>query len=250
MLEPARLSSSSAHTCTLLALILAGVPLPGSAQAQGEPELPPGVRLGVQAIVVQPTGEFGDYVDLGGGLRGSIRFDLDDTGVLGLRVEAGGMTYGRETRRVCLSETVGCRITVDLTTSNNVFMMGVGPEIALPVGPFDVFGSLLGGFSYYATSSSVQGTRDDTPFATSENYGDGGWAWNWGGGVRLPITRGRMPVALEIGLSHQRNGRREYLTRGDIQELPGGEIELDVKRSDADFLTWGIGVSIGRSRGG
>jgi len=239
----------SAHTWVPMALTLAAGPAPVSAQAPGESELPPGLRVGIQAIVVQPTGEFRDYVDLGGGLRGAIRLDLDDTGILGLRIEAGGMTYGRETKRVCLSETVGCRITVDLTTSNNVFMMGVGPELTLPIGPFDVFGSLLGGFSYFATSSSVQGTSDDTPFASSENYGDGGWAWNWGGGIRLPIVRGRTPVALEVGLSHQRNGRREYLTRGDIRELPGGAIELDVKRSDADFLTWGIGVFIGRSRG-
>ena len=38
---------------------------------------------------------------------------------------------------------------------------------------------------------------------------------------------------------------REYLTRGGIIDEPDGSISLDVKRSEADFLLWRIGASVG-----
>ncbi len=245
--------SSRAFSTLLLAPLLAGLLVAGppgelGAQAAGQDELPPGLHLGLGLVFAQPTGEFRDYVDFGGGIRGFVRFDFEETGRLGLRIEFAAMTYGRETKQVCLSETVGCRITVDLTTSNNIFVGGLGPELVVPVGFLELHGAVTGGFSYFSTTSSVQGTRDQEPFASSENYGDGGWGWNWGGGFRIPIARGRIPVRLEAGLARQRNGRREYLTRGDIQELPGGEIQLNPRRSDADFLMWTIGLTFGATR--
>lgn len=177
---------------------------------------------------------------------GFVRGNLDEGGVLGLRLQGGVLTYGRETQRVPLSETVG-RIEVDLTTSNNIFLLSAGPELAIPVGNGRIWGHAGAGLGYFSTDSQVQGSMgDQEPFASTRNFSDAGFSWNAGAGVDYTLGRIRgSPVALTFGLSRQENGRREYLTRGGIRDLPGGGLEFDVKRSQANFLLWTFGVSVG-----
>jgi hypothetical protein len=174
------------------------------------------------------------------------RVDLDPRGVFGLRLNGTFLNYGSETKRVCLSSTVGCRIEVDLTTSNNIFLVGLGPELALPLGRSRIYGNGSIGFGYFSTDSEVKGSSQGDAFATTRNYGDGGFSWHGGGGFEIFLAEAsRTPISLDIGLSYQGNGRREYLTRGGITDLPDGSIQLDVKRSDANFLLWRLGVSLG-----
>jgi hypothetical protein len=207
---------------------------------------PPRIHVGGGLAVAQATGEFSEYVSVGAGLQGFIRVDMDEGGLVGLRLQGTFLNYGNETKRVCLSATVGCRIQVDLTTSNNIIAVGVGPELALPLGASRLYGNALVGFGYFSTDSHVRGGLDQEPFASSRNYGDGGLSWNAGGGVEIPIARaGIVPISLDLGLSYHGNGRREYLTRGDIRDLPDGSLEFDVRRSQADFLVWRVGVSVG-----
>ena len=119
------------------ALLLVLSPRPGLAQA-GWPEDATGtprVEVGGGLVVGQPRGEFRDYVSVGFGLDGFARFNLDPSGIVGIRVDAGFLIYGRETQRRCLSSTVGCRIEVEVITSNGIFSGGIGPELALPLGP-------------------------------------------------------------------------------------------------------------------
>ncbi len=196
--------------------------------------------------LAQPRGEFNEYVGVGVGLMGFVRGHLDERGVLGLRLQGGVLTYGRETQRVPLSETIG-RIEVDLTTSNNIFLLSAGPELAIPMGNARVWAHAGGGLGYFSTDSQVQGSLgDQEPFASTRNFSDAGFAWNAGAGIDYTLARIRgSPVALTFGLSHQENGRREYLTRGGIRDLPGGGLEFDVKRSQANFLLWTFGVSVG-----
>ncbi len=221
----------------------------GNPLGTGEFEGPPRAVVGGALLVGQPLGEFRDYVPAGFGLDGFGRLALDPEGWIGLRVDVGFLIYGSETRRVCLSETVGCRIEVELTTSNQIFMGGIGPELQIPLGSRGggVYGGLSAGFSWFSTDSRVRGTGNvgEQPFASTVNFSDGGFAWTASGGVRVPLVGGSNPVALDLGVRRVGNGRREYLTEGDIVDLPGGEIELNVRRSDADLLLWRVGVSVG-----
>lgn len=207
---------------------------------------PPRLFVGGSFVVAQPRGEFAEYVDVGFGVQGFVLGTLDPGGILGVRADVSVLTYGRETKRVCLGGGVGCRIDVDLTTSNNIILGSLGPEVSLPAGPLRVYGHLGVGFSWFATDSQVSGSlQDQQPFASSRNQSDGGFAWNGGGGVRLQVSGGRTPVALDFGVTHQTNGRREYLTEGGIVDLPDGSIQLNTIRSDADFLVWRLGASVG-----
>lgn len=211
-----------------------------------EPETPgpPPMYAGGSISIAQPRGEFADYVDLGFGISGFFRVPLDEAQFVSIRIDASGLTYGNETQRVCLVQP--CLVQVDLTTSNNIVLGSIGPEVAIPlIGGLDLYSHVGGGFSYFATTSSVEDLNSQETIASDQNFSDFGLAWKAGGGLRLGVWRGQTPVALDLGLEYQGNGRREYLTAGDISENPDGSLRYDVRRSDADFLLWRIGVSVG-----
>jgi hypothetical protein len=54
-----------------------------------------------------------------------------------------------------------------------------------------------------------------------------------------------METALELGARYHRNGRVEYLRKGDIEDQPDGSIVLHPTRSEADFVSYVIGFSVG-----
>jgi hypothetical protein len=230
----------------VLAALLGLCPGELAAQAREGADERPRMRAGLSAAVADPRGEFSEYVNVGGGVAGFFRVGIDPEGLVALRIDAGFLNYGNETKRVCLSPTIGCRIEVDLTTSNNIVLFGLGPELALGIGSTRLYGNASVGLGYFSTDSHVEGSLGDEPFASTHNYGDGGFAWTAGGGIEIPIAHaGRFPIALDFGLAYHRNGRREYLTRGGIIDEPDGSISFDVKRSEADFLLWRIGASVG-----
>ncbi len=238
-------------TTLLRVLPLVALAFPASAQAQfaasGDGDAgSPRVLAGGGLVVGQARGEFSEYVSFGFGLDGFVRFNLDPEGWVGIRLDGGFLIYGRESQRTCLSSTVGCRIEVDVITSNGIISGGIGPEISVPLGPVEAYGGVSGGFSWFSTDSEVRGTGGtQDPFATTRNFSDGGFAWNAASGLRVPLSRGMRPVALELGLRWMQNGRREYLTEGDISERPDGSLEFNVRRSEADLLLWRVGVSVG-----
>jgi len=238
-LRPLRRRATSAATALLLALPLGLALSPTAVAAQGRT-----YHGGGTISIAQPTGEFQDYVNLGFGIQGFFRVPIDESGIVSLRIDGGILSYGRETQRVCLSSTVGCRIQVDLVTSNSIFLLGFGPELGIPLGSARLYGTLTGGISYFSTDSEVRGSPTQEAFATTNNFGDGGFAWRGGAGIQIPLAGGETPVHLDLGVGFQGNGRREYLTEGDLSERPDGSLLLNVRRSDADFRLWTIGVSV------
>ncbi len=64
------------------------------------------------------------------------------------------------------------------------------------------------------------------------------------------VSRGRTPVALDLGARYHRNGVMEYLTEGDIEDNPDGSITLYPNRSEANYIAYRLGISIGIPRGG
>ena len=215
----------------------------GPATRDGEPRFQGGVNFSLGS----PQGEFRSYVadGYGVGAHGLGRVGRD--GWFALRVDGGFLQYGRERKRVPLSSTVGGRVRVDLTTSNNIVWLGAGPQLMAPRGPVRPYVNGTVGFSYFATTSSIQGRNDDEPIAQDTNYDDAQLSWGGGGGVLVPVYRNaRTLVFLDLGARYHDNGRNvRYLREGGIRDLPDGRIELDVIQSRADLVTWHIGVSIG-----
>lgn len=235
---------------SMIALLLVLLPTPGALAQAPTPgatwDERPRLSVGGHGVVAQPVGEFNDYVRVGGGLSGFARAALDGAGLVSLRGDLTVLTYGQERQRVCLVQP--CRVEVDLVTSNDIVLMDAGPEIRIPLGGSDSRLALRTGagigFAYFSTRSRVEDNSGET-VASDNNYSDFGLAWKGGGGLEVQLVRGRTPVALDLGLEYRGNGRREYLTAGDIRDLPDGSLEFDVRRSDADFLLWRVGVSVG-----
>jgi len=246
----------SARSPTLVLLLAAALFEPAAGQLRGPP--PGGHRDGVRDAprgflgggpwFAEPEGRFGRAVDAGWGGDLNGRYELDDRGVLSLRGDLGFLVYGHERQTVCFDPPVGCRIALDLTTSNTIFLGGLGPEIALPGRRFRPYAYGGIGFAYFSTRSSLSGADEHDDFASTENFGDGTLAWRAGGGLQLRLTGGRNPIWLDLGAEHHRNGVVEYLTEGDIQDHPDGSITLFPRRTEADLTTFRIGVSVGLGR--
>lgn len=223
---------------TLVLLTTASV-----ASAQESPLPPLRASAGGQLIIAVPIGEFDDYVDTGWGLDGHFRIRLDQQGIVSFRVDGSFVNYGNETRRVCL---VTCLIEADITTSNNILSAAFGPEISVPDGIVQPYINGGIGFSYFSTTSSVEGSdNNNEPFASTTNFDDFTFAWIAGGGLRIPLSRGRTPVALDLGARLLDNGEVEYLREGSITVNPDGSIDIDPIRSEANLVKILIGVTIG-----
>ncbi len=196
-------------------------------------------------ILAIPVGEFGDYVDVGGGLGGSGVLYLDDRERLGLRLDGSWIVYGSNTVRRRLSPTIPF-VDVDVTTRNWIGSAGFGPQLTLGEGAVRPYVRASVGFSYFATTTSVEGTYDAEPFASSTNFDDVTYALGGGAGVRVDLARARHnPVSLDVGVGYVRHGLTEYLREGGLRETPGGGIEIEAIRSRTDLLAFHLGVVIG-----
>lgn len=216
-------------------------------QAQERREALPEVGIGF--VGADPRGEMGLLVDEGWGGQVYGTWPLDAGGHVRIRGDLGFVVYGHERHRSCFGAPIGCRIEMDLTTTNNIFYGGVGPEFVLATGAVRPYVNASFGFGYFATTSSLSGTGDRDDFANTTNYDDGGFAWSAGGGLRVRLSQGRHPVALDLGVERRDNGVMEYLTEGDIVDHPDGSITLFPTRSEAELVTFRLGVSIGIPRG-
>ena len=218
----------------------------GGAAAQDAPTLGP-VRGGAGGtlIVALPTGELADHIDGGVGAAFNGHFNLVSSGALRLRLDGGFIQYGHETREVCFSNTVGCRIRLDLHTENNIAFGSIGPELAFPSGPVRPYVNAGIGFSYFATSSRLDGVNDEESFADTQHLDDGSLAFTSGGGLYIPVSVKNTPVAIDLSARYHRNGTVSYLREGDIHDNPDGTISFTPLRTRADLVTLQLGVSVG-----
>jgi hypothetical protein len=143
-------------------------------------------------------------------------------------------------------------VTGDLTTSNNIFLFGIGPELGIGSGAVRLYGNASIGLAYFNTTSSVEGENNiGDPFASSTNFDDLTFAWTAGPGAQLRVWSGpATSVMIDVGARYHGNGEARYLRKGDIIDNPDGSVELDPQQSETNLWTIQLGVSveIGQSR--
>ena len=231
----------------IVATVTAAMATPAAAQIAGS-DADTGVLrpvrgfAGGQVYYARPIGEFADYVrrGVGGALHGT--FLLDRAGVLGLRVDASYLGYGRETVRECVPY-YSCRIDVDVTTTNNIAFVGVGPSLTAPVGLLRPYVSGQVGYTVIWTSSSLEDVDDGGSAYDSNNYTDGTFSYGGVAGFLVPLGA-RTQAYVDVGARLLRNGAVRYLREGDILDNGGGPPTLNVQRSRADLVTYFVGVSV------
>ena len=205
---------------------------------------PPKAEFFIQGNVAVPVGEFQSFVDLGGGLGlGGLAY-LNRDRTAALRLDGQFVVYGSEEFRTPLSPTIPF-VDVDVRTTNYIVSLGVGPQIFLGQGSIRPYVFGTAGFAYFGTQTSVSGSQDVEAFASTTNFDDITLALTGGGGMSVRLSDGENPVSLDMSASYQRNGLTEYLTEGDLYELPGGGWAVDPILSETNLVTYRVGVSIG-----
>ena len=221
----------------LLGILAAACPRPAHGQEAGP------LSFGANVLFAQPVGEFADNVDFGFGILGRGTLDVGAPGVLGLRLDLGFVNYGNEEIQICI--TLPCRVTGAITTSNDILLLGIGPEIGTGRGRVRAYTGASIGLAHFSTTSSVDGTDGlGIPFAESTNYSDLTFAWRAGPGIEVLLHEGdEALISLDLAATYHANGEATYLTKGDIVDLPDGSVELHPRKSKTDFWTIGLGVS-------
>jgi len=225
--------------------VLMASAVPASAADAQQRVREPAGYVGISLVGADPISPLDLYFDQGFGGQIYGTFPLEATRHLRLRADLGFLVYGNEHQSVCFGGTVGCRVDLDMNTTNSILYGGLGPELVLATGAVEPYVHISFGFSYFATTTSLRGENDLESFASSTNFSDGMLAWRGGGGVRLQLSRGRTPVALDVGLERHQNGVAEFLTKGDIVDHPDGSITVLPNRSEANLMTVRLGVTIG-----
>jgi len=195
-----------------------------------------------------PVGELKTFIDdaTGGQMHGAWAFA--DKGRLRLRGDLGLLIYGSEGYDAC--HPLSCRLGVNIETTNSIFYGGIGPEYAIRVGLLEPYIYATGGFSLFATNTSLRGGDhhndwDDNSWLNTTNYSDALMAWRVGGGMRFRLTGGALPLSIDVGVERHQNGIANFLTEGDITDNPDGTIDIFPNRSEANLLTFRIGFRIG-----
>jgi hypothetical protein len=202
-----------------------------------------GWSFDVAGQFAQPIGEFRAQVDRAWGFGGSVRHHFRQFAPLGIRGDFTFLNYGNENQRVPLSPTIN-RVVVDMSTTNNIVVASVGPELALTSGPIRPYAYLFAGYSYFYTESSAGDDDNGGSFASTTNFDDGGLATGWGGGLRMPLRIRSVDAAIDAGGRLTRNRSRTYLKPGDIVDLPDGSLQFSPRRTVADFWQYHLGISL------
>jgi len=195
-------------------------------------------------IMSQPRGEFGNNIGNGFGADAGLLYHLDRPGMLSLRFDFSGVQYGHEKKQEPISETVGQRILVDVTTNNSILMLSFGPELAWPRGWARPYVNT--GFSelFFQTATSIKGTDSSENLATTTNQSDAVAAWVLGGGIRVPLVSNNpnKAISLDLGVRYHRGGVATYLREGSIQDLPGGAIAIAPLSSRTPTMVYMVGI--------
>ncbi|MBM3907448.1 MAG: hypothetical protein FJ363_05110 [Gemmatimonadetes bacterium] len=208
-------------------------------------DLPRSIALGGSVHYGAPQNEFASNVNAAWGVNGFVGWRLGES-PLYLRADLGYDNYGWRTRRVPLGGGALGLISVDVSTTNNIFNGGIGLQAGAPGPHLTPYAGGSIGFASFVTSSSVSGSDqfDNDPFASSTNYSDGTFAKTLYGGLYVPLTKNGL--ALDLGVRYHWNGEARYLTERDITFDANNDPVLRPRFSRADLLTFQIGVAYKR----
>ncbi|MCS4194358.1 hypothetical protein GGP50_002584 [Salinibacter ruber] len=222
-------------------------------------------RIDAQAsfrfIGAVPQGGLRDNISLGGGLQGFIGGWLGQ-GPLMLGLDVAFLGYGSTTDQVPFSSTVGPRVPVEVSTSNNVLETHLSARLQRRRGRFRPYAEGLVGFKYLFTQTRIgdDGFGDDfgddfgDEVASSTNYDDFALSAGAGAGVDVRVFQREKPaktvqaVSLRLGVQYLLGTEAEYLAEGELADENGNgrldEDELDVRRSRTTFLQPQFGVTL------
>ncbi len=200
--------------------------------------------VGISFIVSQPKEEFRRNVDNGIGIGGTLNYHMDRAGWINLRFDPSFIIYGHERKRVPFSRTVGGRVEVDVTTTNQILGLSFGPELTLPRGPVRPYvNAAFSGLLFWTTSSVRSTGLDDQEIARTTNHSDWTRAWVFGTGVKVPLGGRDSNFSLDLGVRYHNGSEASYLREGSIQDNPDGSVTITPLINETPFLLYSVGFN-------
>ena len=197
-------------------------------------------------IQARPQDQLAHNIGLGYGGQATYLFRLDSRGFAHLRGDLALLGYGIERKHVPLSPTIGGRIRVDVSTTNYILPLSIGPELMWPTGPVRPYVNAGLGTQVFWTESSVSGSDDvDGTLASTTNQSDWTSTWVAGGGVFLPVKAGKAIVSIDLGVQYVAGGRAQYLRPGSIRDVSDTQIAITPLESMTHMALIHLGVRIG-----
>ena len=219
----------------------------------------PGIdaQASFHVIGAVPQGGLRDNISLGGGVQGFIGGWLGQ-GPFMLGLDVAFLGYGHTTDRVPFSSTVGPRVPVEVSTSNNVLETHLSARLQRRDGRFRPYAEGLIGFKYLFTRTQIGDDDFGDDFgdevASSTNYDDFALSGGAGAGLDVRVFRREKPAktvqaaSLRLGVQYLLGTEAEYLAEGELTDENGDgrldEDELDVRRSRTTFLQPQVGVTL------
>lgn len=199
-----------------------------------------------------PTGEFDTNIDgLGWGANGFIGAEFQ-TIPLTVGFDLGVLVYGRSTRTVPFSQTVGPAVQVDVVTTNSILQPHAVARLQPQAGPIRPYVEGLLGFKYLFTETRVRDDdfNDDRDIASTTNFDDFALSYGAGGGLQVVVYSGGgvRSVAISAGARYLFGGEAEYLAEGAlVDDNQNGQLdpdELDIRRSNTNLIVPHLGAAI------
>ena len=185
-----------------------------------------------------PTGYFGQVVGSGWGVGGSFGW-RPGQGPLGLRAEASFLNYASESLDVLLPGTAG-RVMGELTTSNWIGRLAIGPQLTLGHGVVRPYAYATAGTSYFATTTSLSDDGCGECGASDTNYSDWTFSWSAGGGLLLRVGG---TGHVDVGARYIGNGTVNWLGEGDLVQDADDVARPRPRRSPADVVEFTVGFT-------
>jgi len=208
---------------------------------------------GINFLVLSPEEQFNDNVKnmgYGGSLQALYTFPETPFSV-GLNI--GGANYGSETR----SEILVWPVSVDVTTSNNMFFMHLMGRVEKDFGIIKPYAEFLFGFNNLTTESKIEDQEDfdedKDDIASNTHLDDTALSYGLGGGLKIKIWEfedteevfmENSKLYLDFKVRYMFGGEAEYLKEGGITKGANNEVILNPSFSETDFISYHIGVSI------
>jgi opacity protein-like surface antigen len=225
------------RACAVLLAWLAPVSLLAQAALPDSPRS--GETLaGFSGIGGAPTGYFGQVVGSAWGLGGSFGW-RPGHGPLGLRGEASFLCYASESWSVYLPGASG-RIMGELTTSNWIGRLAIGPQITVGRGVVRPYAYATAGTSYFATTTSFSDDSCGDCGASDTNYSDWTFSWSAGGGLLLRVGG---TGHVDVGARYIGNGTVNWLGEGDLVQDADDVARPRPRRSPADVVEFTVGFT-------
>lgn len=183
--------------------------------------------FGINVVVAEPLGAFRTNGDVAGGLQ---VFGVTSGGPLALRIDGSWIAYDATYQGYGVS------------TLSQIASLGAGPQLTIGQGPLRFYGfATIGGSMFWSSADYGCGCSGYSAFLN----GHVTTTTTAGGGLLLGLTRGRTPIALDLGVRAVRHDRVRYVPAGGLTQNSDGSFTATEVQSRVDMRAYQIGVSIG-----